>query len=677
MFHERSGTLIGGKDGIVWAVRAIIKILANILAVLDNGGVEFAVPAPFGYETRRLGSAQLALAKDWAHALNDAIKKSTAVLSESWAERCRPADTDADVHGDIPFDHASPSIPPNNSRSKRQPHASGSCSRVSSIKPAGVTTHNSDNSDDAEMIELGDDATSEEEMDESDKKGKGVRKSKGKGKNLPKPAATVEQASKSSNAGQERGAGEGEGEGWAEADTGADQMMPDLSDLPDVPEVPIPKNPVEYPTPAPSLSAEAEAYLAQNQRIEASWKRERLQADGDYHRLIRTDFEKMWNAPAPIPDPPLPSREDCRAKFRQDMSKWGEGRDWMFDTPIRCRSVPPCTAPPDQFQQALEAYVEALEQPMNDWAAEGKDWVDQFSPQMIKDAMDKARLVPTSYPRLVYALALHSELVAECRERYDVCMRKYLQAMYLKLGEGTALLRRAKVLQAAGEFPKLPSGLIQQVYRLVWTIRLMFTEYAEREALALSHRNMMRDAYNYVQAGLRLSELVGLGGILEEWTEKATELYRAQDTRALERWVAAGCGGSLRPQPSRFPWGNPAPVSFDKHAKADLVRAREALAKRAAEAKGDNESTSDATTPRPRMRPQPKQPPSTDDESIPGATGNAVADEGEDVGGATEAMEVDPGNENQSPNLNRSQSWSPNPNPNPMRLVSRNRKQIA
>ncbi|KAG8776678.1 histidine kinase osmosensor [Ceratobasidium sp. 428] len=65
MLHERSGTLVSGKDGIVWAVCAIIKILANILAVLNNGGVEFTVPAPFGYKTKHLGLTQLALAKDW------------------------------------------------------------------------------------------------------------------------------------------------------------------------------------------------------------------------------------------------------------------------------------------------------------------------------------------------------------------------------------------------------------------------------------------------------------------------------------------------------------------------------------------------------------------------------------------------------------------------------------
>ncbi|KAG8696133.1 hypothetical protein FRC09_008709 [Ceratobasidium sp. 395] len=611
--HTRSKTLIGGMNGVVWLVRAIVKIIANLLAILDSSAVTFDVPLPTGYETKRLGSGQLALAMDWARELLAAIRASTDILAESWAERCRPADADADDK--TPFDDAPSPLPFGEPSFENPPHASGSGSRVSSSKPARPIVQDDDDDDDAEMFHLGSDTTSEEEMDESDKKGKGARTPKGKGKQVPQPAPepATKQTSKPSNTGKRRGRGKGQ-EQAGENDNELDSTVRDLPDLPDVP-ADIPEHPVEYPATAPSHSAEVEAYLARNEKLEAFWKKERAKTNGEYHRFLRNNFQKRWDAPEQTTDPPLPPLVERRAAFRQKMNAW-EDKDWMFDTPIACRPVVPSTLPPDQLEQAFDSYVQGLKKSLEKWTEAADVWADPFSPQMIETAIDWARMVPTAYPRLAYALALHSELVEECRQSYNLGMRRDLQVMHIKLGEGTALLRRAKVLQAAGELPPLPVGTIHEAHRLVWTVRCMFTQYAEREALAVHYRNKMRDAYDDVQVRLRLFELVGLSTLLEEWTEKANALYEAQDAQMLEHWVAAGCGGSVRPELSLFPWGNPTAVSFDKHAKAELARAREDLAKRGVTEKDNNQSALEAT-------------------------GEAATAPGENVGGTIQATEAD------------------------------------
>ncbi|KAG9124673.1 hypothetical protein FRC07_010674 [Ceratobasidium sp. 392] len=594
-FHARSKTLIGGMNGVVWLVRAIVKIIANILAILDNSGVTFDAPLPAGYETKRLGSGQLALAMDWACDLLAAIQKSTEVLAKTWAERCRPADADADDN--TPSDDAPSPLAFNENTFDNPPHASGSGSRVSSSKPARLTVQDDDDDDDdndAEAFDLGDDTTSEEEMDELDKKGKGVRKSKGKGKQVPKtvPAATTKQTSKPGNTGKRRGKGKGQ-EQTGEDDNESNSTVRNLPDLPDVP-ADIPEYPVEYLATVPPYSAEVQAYLAQNEKLEAFWKKERSKTNDNYHRFLQNNFQKRWDAPEQITDPPLPPLVERRALFRQRMAAW-EDKDWMFDIPIVCKPVLPSTVPPDQLEHAFDSYVQGLKKSLEKWTEAADIWADPFSPEMIKTAIDWARMVPTAYPRLSYALALHSELVEECRQSYNRGMRRDLQVMHTKLGEGTALLRRAKVLQAAGELPPLPVGIIHEAHSLVWTVHCMFTQYADREALAVHYRNRMRDAYDDVQVRLRLEELIGLSTLLEEWTEKANALYKAQDAQMLEDWVAAGCGGSVRPELSLFPWGNPTAVSFNKHAKAELALARENLAKRGVQEKGNNQSASEAT----------------------------------------------------------------------------------
>ncbi|KAG9073941.1 hypothetical protein FRC06_011054, partial [Ceratobasidium sp. 370] len=91
-FHAKSRTLVGGWNGVIWIVRAILKVLANAGAVVSGLGVELGAPLPEGYDPRRLGLGNFEHALEWAKKWTDAINSTIIVLELSHIERWQPAD---------------------------------------------------------------------------------------------------------------------------------------------------------------------------------------------------------------------------------------------------------------------------------------------------------------------------------------------------------------------------------------------------------------------------------------------------------------------------------------------------------------------------------------------------------------------------------------------------------
>ncbi|KAG9075537.1 hypothetical protein FRC06_010045, partial [Ceratobasidium sp. 370] len=91
-FHAKSRTLVSGWNGVVWIVRAILKVLANAGAVVSGLGVELGAPLPEGYDPRRLGLGNFEHALEWAKKWTNAINSTIIVLELSHTEQWQPAD---------------------------------------------------------------------------------------------------------------------------------------------------------------------------------------------------------------------------------------------------------------------------------------------------------------------------------------------------------------------------------------------------------------------------------------------------------------------------------------------------------------------------------------------------------------------------------------------------------
>ncbi|KAG9098684.1 hypothetical protein FS749_003251 [Ceratobasidium sp. UAMH 11750] len=142
-FHEKSGTLVGGWNGIVWIVRAILKVLANAGAVVAGLGVELGAPIPAGYDPRRLGLGNFEHALEWAKTWTDAIKSTIIILEPSHTERWQPADFESE---------SQPLAEPNHleSVSDEAPVASGSGPRRKSKRSPN---HESEDDDDMDHLD--------------------------------------------------------------------------------------------------------------------------------------------------------------------------------------------------------------------------------------------------------------------------------------------------------------------------------------------------------------------------------------------------------------------------------------------------------------------------------------------------------------------------------------------
>ncbi|KAG9074258.1 hypothetical protein FS749_014217 [Ceratobasidium sp. UAMH 11750] len=90
-FHAKSGTHVGGPEGIVWLVRGNIKVLANAGALVPDSGIEMPIPLPGDYDKRRLGPGDFARALDWVKEWIDGIHTSIAILDATHQERWQPA----------------------------------------------------------------------------------------------------------------------------------------------------------------------------------------------------------------------------------------------------------------------------------------------------------------------------------------------------------------------------------------------------------------------------------------------------------------------------------------------------------------------------------------------------------------------------------------------------------
>ncbi|KEP50485.1 hypothetical protein V565_079090 [Rhizoctonia solani 123E] len=85
LVHEPSGTLYGGKNGVVCVVRSLLQLLFTFSAV--RGDFDPPEPMPEGYNTARFPINQWPLLLEWIEEWTTAIEASTAILQKTSGER--------------------------------------------------------------------------------------------------------------------------------------------------------------------------------------------------------------------------------------------------------------------------------------------------------------------------------------------------------------------------------------------------------------------------------------------------------------------------------------------------------------------------------------------------------------------------------------------------------------
>ncbi|KAF8599018.1 hypothetical protein BDV93DRAFT_560801 [Ceratobasidium sp. AG-I] len=105
--HIRSKTLVGGKNGVVWIVRCLLRCLASIGAVLPTTKVSAPTPKPDLVNTQRIAVNDWERAILWCNMWLSAITQNNIRLSLSCDERRQPPEepsTSEDVNNPAPAD---------------------------------------------------------------------------------------------------------------------------------------------------------------------------------------------------------------------------------------------------------------------------------------------------------------------------------------------------------------------------------------------------------------------------------------------------------------------------------------------------------------------------------------------------------------------------------------------
>ncbi|KAG9125668.1 hypothetical protein FRC07_006684 [Ceratobasidium sp. 392] len=551
-FHDKSGTLIGGKNGVVWAARCIVKIILNILAVMDNGGVKFDTPLPPGYDPKRLGSSHLELALEWAKDLTVAIKKSTDILAASWSERCIPADLALEPTSppstlfpfdDTLFDDALVA-------SSTDPKASSSKRATTSVKASSSKKADASHQSNVEEFDIGDSESGSESGSDGESEGEleGIGKGGGKRKGTVKGKGKGKVQGKAKGKAKSKGKGKGSGQGKETRNVAADESEKTSG-----------KGDGAQP-----LSEKAQKYVSHHLKYEQAWQLEREAAAEEYSKSKREGWTRIMAKPRAATE--RLTQEQREAAWKTILTNWTD-KTSIFDEPPTFEPTEPCDVPPEKFQEAVDEFIVDVTDPMQDWANVGKEWTTTYSDHIIDKSIWVTRFNETDYPHLVYSIALHGNLVYDSRDLYLKAYRGDRELMHKSLGIGSALLRRGQILQEAGQLPNLPGGILNHLQGVVWRIRHLHTQYLEREALAVRWRNTMRDRFRHPKVKYSLEELIEVATNLERWADEAEELYRQQNSRMLEEWVAARCTGFRRQPMSHFTYGNPVYYGFDTEAK--------------------------------------------------------------------------------------------------------------
>ncbi|KAF8594239.1 hypothetical protein BDV93DRAFT_565640 [Ceratobasidium sp. AG-I] len=164
--HIRSKTLIGGKNGVVWVVRCLLRCLASIGAVLPTTKVSAPVPKPDLFDTLRIAVNDWERAKLWCNMWLSAITQTNIVLCLSSDERRQPVEEPSSAE-DIDNPALGGSAQATSDASLRTEPPAGGSAAIATIQKKKKSTGNKDGKGKGKAVAL---AWSEEEVEGGDER---------------------------------------------------------------------------------------------------------------------------------------------------------------------------------------------------------------------------------------------------------------------------------------------------------------------------------------------------------------------------------------------------------------------------------------------------------------------------------------------------------------------------
>ncbi|QRV77074.1 hypothetical protein RhiJN_05089 [Ceratobasidium sp. AG-Ba] len=426
--HARSGTLIGGKNGIVWAARLVIKITANAAALTQGTGVTFRVPLPANCDPKHLGSTTLGIALEWANDLAGAIEKSIEILEVSWPERSRPEDVELDKAEDTqdpldPKDSVDPGDtfdpePPSTSRRRPLSDAQGNPANNKGPNPLS----------DEENDSRGDQA-----MDH----GEGQAK-KGKGKEKEDGEKSVKR--KRTEAKRARTLGE-----FTKLDVDFDIEVAANRTLG-----------LAAPLVIKPHSDAAKKYLKKNERFESKWKAELQEAETKFVAL-KNELMQQYKDGIECPNS---TPEQRRAKYSKTVDNWTD-KDSIFDVLLELIPLEIPSFPPDALRSEINGYISKLTDSMTSWQEASDEWNTSYVVSTIQQGAIAASMHGQQYPGLVFAIAIHGNMVAEAQGWYKSTGVEHREQIFKYFSGGCSLLKHIQKFEEAGTMPELDIGTVQ------------------------------------------------------------------------------------------------------------------------------------------------------------------------------------------------------------------------
>ncbi|KAG8728008.1 hypothetical protein FRC10_005419, partial [Ceratobasidium sp. 414] len=606
-YHAKSGTLVGGTEGIVWIIRGNLKILANAGALMLGSGVELPTPLPEGYDGRRLSVGDFERALDWVKEWTDVIHGSITVLDTTYQERWRPAD--------FPSHDPRPSNLDNDDQDNNVPVASGSGLRRASSDlgddpwgdlDAGYepNDHDSVGSLEPEVV-LGKGKGKERENEREKGKGKGEGDAKQRGKEEAQGKGKAQ--GKEKGKGKAQGKGKGKGRPTATPASGSTEPKFDWIMT------------AEWVTSATPLQrAKLEGYVQRFGHVELARRENRKAHVVNFiaEKSEMLDQARKKTLPQPIVEVPQ-TAEERRHKYNEDLQNWTDKRYPLYTLPNESE-CPPCDAAPENMRQVIDTCIREVDRVTARWREDIDEWVP-YSEEVVQAAAQLAFSKQSDFPQLEFAMALHGRFFLHSRS-WDKDFSNLLMATYECLGCGSAILRRVTNLVEAGEDLGLDIGTQDHLRWLIFRLRQKYDQATRLGQLSLHWRNRLKDRFRYSLVAYTLEELVEIGGMLESWTVETAALYKQLEQGSFEQWVKADLTGFLRDPTCYFSYGCPLQYAFGKEAKAELGMAREVLANRNRPRGSDTGAGLSSAEPpsTKRIRPRMRRPaPETSDNDLP------------------------------------------------------------
>ncbi|KAG9080086.1 hypothetical protein FRC06_007090 [Ceratobasidium sp. 370] len=588
-FHAKSGTLVGGWNGVVWIIRAILKVLANAGAVVSGLGVELGAPLPEGYDPCRLGLSNFEHVLEWAKKWTDVINSTIIVLELSHTEQWQPADFESESQPLAELNQLEPMY--------NEPRvASGSRLRRKSKRSPD---HESEDGDEMDRLDAKAKCAWDKKSTSESEDWEGSKVTESVGSDSDSGLEPVVRKDKAPVRGEKLPAKVGGGSSGTKVEARAktQAQMSGKSNPNQLTAMPAnDPTPRRNPQPGPALSPkwkkEAQAWLMRGEWVqhasseelarlesyvacwgdqELKWKEEAEQNAWTFqiHKANTLEAQRNGTIDEDIPKTTWTPAEH-REIYDRVVANWKDKVAALWTEP-KLSPVQKCIVGAERVPSLLNEFITAADEILVDWEAHYGDLAKPtfYLLQAVARLCEKL----TDFPTLDFSIALHAAFWTQCQyANKDVnenvpTLHALHQDIQHELATSSAILRCINILERAEPLLRLPDGTKDQALEVTSCLRLLYNQIRDLKSLALSWRNCMKDCFRYLPTWFSIEELVDIGGMLEKWTEEASALYEKQDQESLEEWVKLGLSDCLRPQPCTFLCGNPLPYGFDKSAK--------------------------------------------------------------------------------------------------------------